>query len=315
MTQTRMTYLELCKIAGACYLHDLPVQLLYQVTRHLDVQSQRNLFLCSSQLYSRWHLQVANGDSVWQFIRNCIDITAKSVSSGICTSASLTFDLLCEDLQDRQYHTVISFWPSGRASTIRIAGRKAIWPDVILQSNWTEMTTDQFWHRLVGLPEHVKNPFFSIKSADGAGHDDIKALGQQLFTLLCSSNGILQFDVLLPAGDAQGEQHRLIVGHQVPYVHCNGSLCGDESWDIDVDKCAANPPCLQFDSMPREVAAVRAHMVNSTGRTARLPQLPRSYPVDNQAVKDFAYDGNVDVTSCLALPAALSEYMAFFAEH
>ena len=87
------------------------------------------------------------------------------------------------------------------------------------------MTTNQFWHCLIGLPEYVNNPFFSMPSADGAGFDDIKTLGQQLFTLFCGSSDNLQLNVHPPAGVAQGERHlpKLLVQHMKPLVYFDGS--------------------------------------------------------------------------------------------
>ena len=78
-------------IAGTCHLQELPDPLLYQVTSHLDVYTQRNLFLCSSQLYKTWHLQVAGDDSMWQFIRARVDLIAASTGFPVYTYGSLCF--------------------------------------------------------------------------------------------------------------------------------------------------------------------------------------------------------------------------------
>ena len=47
-----------------CPLHDLPVQLLYEISRNLDLKSQQKLFMSSRQLYSRWRLQTPAGHSL-----------------------------------------------------------------------------------------------------------------------------------------------------------------------------------------------------------------------------------------------------------
>ncbi len=53
---------------GRPYLLDLPLPLLLEVTKRLDVSSQRSLFLASSQLYSKWHLQIPEDDLEWHFL-------------------------------------------------------------------------------------------------------------------------------------------------------------------------------------------------------------------------------------------------------
>lgn len=52
--------------------------------------SYRNLFLCTSWLYSHRHLQLAEGDFVWHFNMRCIDVIAANLFSGICASASMS---------------------------------------------------------------------------------------------------------------------------------------------------------------------------------------------------------------------------------
>lgn len=165
------------------------MHLLYQVTRHLDLYSQRNLFLCSTQLYNKWHLHIATDNTVWRYIQSCIDIIAANISSGICSSASLCLTLkeLSGREQNRRFDAALKFCPSGRPSTMMIAcwppslqlqGIGRLYPDL----QWTEMTKDQFWHRLAALPARVAHALFEIASANKAGCDDLKAQGQQLCT-------------------------------------------------------------------------------------------------------------------------------------
>ena len=104
----------------ARYCRQLPfarlASLLYQVTRHLDLHSQRNLCLCSPQLYYKWHLQIALNDSVWQFIQSCTEIIAETMSSGLCRSASLCYVLkaLSGQRPDRGFDAALKFRPPGR---------------------------------------------------------------------------------------------------------------------------------------------------------------------------------------------------------
>ena len=241
------------------------------------------------------------------------------MSSGLCRSASLCFVLndLSGQRPDRRFDAALKFRPSGRPSTMMIAQwHSAVqidWgQDPVLQ--WTEMTKDQFWHRLTALPEQMVDALFGIKSANGkVGFDDLKALGQQLFSLLSNSTGNLQFH--MPAS-VEGEDFVTMtqVKHTTPFAGCdvhdahfstyaNFSVRdveprGTDCWLIDGQHCIANPPQLHFDKMPREVYAVHAYMVtNSLCFEDFLTGFDdTSYPTDSHAVRDFAYDGNLDVT-------------------
>ncbi len=64
-----------CFLAGRSALHDLPVTLLYEITRQLDLRSQQNLFMASSQLHSKWHLQISEPD--WQFFDWGLDLLSQ----------------------------------------------------------------------------------------------------------------------------------------------------------------------------------------------------------------------------------------------
>ena len=164
------------------------------------------------------------------------------------------------------------------------------------------MTKDQFWHCLTGLPD-VVDAFFSISSACGTGYDDLKLFGQQLFKFLCSSNGNLNFIVPRTAGPtAWGRcQQVLCVQHHVSCVSCdiNGvaGVCGRSHWQVDGVRCKVSCPHLHFDRMPKGVAVVDAYMVSNVGLIKQLRKgCFDSYPTANPAIREFAYDDNVDVT-------------------
>ena len=211
-------------IAGTCYLQDLPVHLLYRATQLLDLHSQHNLFLCSPQLYSKWYLQFVNADSLWQFIRSCIDLIAATLSAGVCNSGSLCFVSeefhynVPEDIPlDSMFDAAFKFRPSGKPSTMMVTHWK------VSPLKWAEMTKDQLWHYLLGLPR-LMNALSGVSSANGVGYDILNALGQQLFTLLCSSNGSLQFVVRPKDGVSQDKGHlpELQVEHHVMSFATNG---------------------------------------------------------------------------------------------
>ncbi len=43
--------------------------MLYQITRHLDVRSQRSLFLTSAAMYCKWNIQISDDDYERRFLR------------------------------------------------------------------------------------------------------------------------------------------------------------------------------------------------------------------------------------------------------
>lgn len=199
------------------------------MTGRLDPRSQRNLFVCSSQLYSKWHLQIDSSDTEWQFKRSCIDIIAANIPTGI--RANL---LLC---WKKRRERAIKFRPSGR-DTMQVAFCKNPYDRAFMQSRWKEMTKDQFWHHLLGMPECMGNALFGIKSEAGAESDDISAVGQDLFELLCSSNGNLHLAGPLAAGAVQGEwDWPKLVQRRLPRVSQDGSVSGSAYWLINGASC------------------------------------------------------------------------------
>ena len=54
-------------LSGTCSLLDLPVSLLYEITKLLDMRSQSSLYMYSTQLYQKWHLQPPTLDPQWHF--------------------------------------------------------------------------------------------------------------------------------------------------------------------------------------------------------------------------------------------------------
>lgn len=161
---------------------------------------------------------------------------------------------------------------------------------------------DQFWHHLLGLSEPVVDAVFGIESAKEANYDDLVSLGQQLFSLLCSSSGDLQFDVpeTPGVGGWSDQLTSLKVQHHMPHLGHdtrNSNLCDQSCWQIDGERCKVNTPQLLFDRMPRDVSAVRAHMVSRLASIDQLPTLHHDFcPIDNPAAQKFAYDENIDAS-------------------
>lgn len=131
---------------------------------------------------------------------------------------------------------------------------------------WTEITKEQFWHCLTALPT-VADALLDMSLVDGAGYDDLHALGQQVFALLRISTGILRFDV--PQKGVRRNYYSssmLVVKHAVEYGVNVTNL-----WQIDGAGCEVHPPHLHFCRMPRQVTAVHISIV---GNYNIFPYLP-----------------------------------------
>ncbi|KAL3134972.1 hypothetical protein ABBQ32_007931 [Trebouxia sp. C0010 RCD-2024] len=127
----------------------------------------------------------------------------------------------------------MKFRPSCK-DTMQVAFCKNPYDRAFVQSRWKEMTKDQFWHHLLGMPECMGSALFGIRSEAGAEFDDISPSGQQLFGLLCSSNGNLHLAGPLAAGAVQGEWYwPKLVQHWLPRVSKDGSVSGNTYWLIN----------------------------------------------------------------------------------
>ena len=75
-------------VHAGCPLQDLPVNLLHKITRSLDLTSQRNLFLSSSQLYSRWSLHVPEENCHWQLVKTWLKVLTENTLHNSCSATS-----------------------------------------------------------------------------------------------------------------------------------------------------------------------------------------------------------------------------------
>ena len=151
--------------AGECSIQDLPVHTIHEVTKRLDLYSQRNLFLCSPHFYRMWQLHIAKDDKTWHDMHDCINLIETSLQAGACDKALLTIYGL-----SRAPAAIIVFHPSSTKSTFMISS---------VQTKSTEMTKDQFWHHLIGLP-NLRDVNLQLISKMGARHDGLKAFAKQI---------------------------------------------------------------------------------------------------------------------------------------
>ena len=281
---------QTCGCAGACALISLPLDLLHKITQSLDLRSQRNLFLCSCHLYSKWQLYIPD-DLHWRFVQPCIDLFETASGNSICDGITLAFSgtstcwyITCQSQQQsRQFNLKHSAITSSGSRSAR-------------ETDWSGMTKDQLWHRLTGAPDLASAELSCTSHLDLLPRSDgLKALAQQTFDLLCTAKGLL----LIVMKGLKGPQPQEIGEgwHTLHITHSADPL--DENvlhWEIDNQKCIVDPPKFVFVGIPEEVKAMRAcfysynpsrHQLSNTRTIGRL------YP-QNHVLHDFAYGGNVD---------------------
>ena len=257
------------------------------ITRSLDLKSQRNLFLCSSQLYSKWHLHVPDHRD-WQFVKRSISLLENATSQGLCLEGTRSY--LCIVFKAQKHWIITS---QKHKQSVRFSLRRTF-DDT---AGWAGMTKDQLWHRLTGAPE-LAFAKMTCCSRPNPTSDQLKSLAQQTFDLLCTTKGLQKIYI-------QG--HKLLIWHAA-------DLATMPYWEIDGVRCIADPPTIRFDDMPEGVTGVQAHLISRTpiGQFGSEPGFPDSIMVSSDyevgsftgpdatflpdsEVHGFAYKGNVDI--------------------
>lgn len=273
-------------------MSDLPLHVVYKITRSLDLRSQRNLFLCSSQLYSKWQLHVPD-DALWQFVRKCINLLKKASADGLCAASStisLNFSpspfwyITCQhQQQSMQFNLTQSF---------------SINTDTTDGPHRSGMTKNQLWHRLTGAPDLASAEFSCFSHSKLLPRSNgLKAFAQQTFDLLCMNKGLLlMFMKGLEESSEDMEEgcHNLHIAHAADPKDPAKTLL---HWEIDGEECIVEPPKIVFDDMPEEVTATGAHFYSHTPNLRQLTDIQglTYFNLESQVIHDFAYQGNVDI--------------------
>ena len=277
-------------------MSDLPLHVVYKITRSLDLRSQRNLFLCSSQFYSKWQLHVPD-DVSWQFAKQCVNLMEKASADGLLDfnssisldfGASLCWYITCQHQQQSIYFNLKQAAPINSDST----------------PTWSAMTKSQLWHRLTGAPD-LASAEFSCNSHPELlpSSDGLKAFAQQSFDLLCMTKGLLLMFMkgLEESSKELARKTTVEEGcHILHIAHAADPKDPAESllvWEIDNEKCIVNPPNIVFEDMPEEITAIRAHFYSQHPNLNQVPDIQGLpyFNLESQVIQDFAYKGNVDI--------------------
>lgn len=284
-----------CLVAGST-LDTLHEPLLREVTKYLDLHSQRNLYMTGPWLYSHWRMQTLPQDSHWHFLNWCLDQMPQMLPED-GRHGTLSYIML--ELSDQRAVKVeLIMAGSGYKLTMQhhvgfahacqcMRCQQKACPSCIC------LTKDQVFHRLLGGPL-VTRAFmhFSTPRPDSSvslGVQQFWALAKHLLCLLGDSgHGAVQFvvddpDDFMPCPEEEN-----------PHV----IVCCDKGhWTIDGRPCLAKPPKLNLDSMPEYVKAMQLTLFNP-GQFAvnRLNQVYGFLDFDSRRAckQEFAYNGNID---------------------
>ena len=273
-------------------MSDLPVHLVYKIIRSLDLRSQRNLFLCSSQLYSKWQLHIPD-DKHWQFVQACINMLEKATANGLCDASSISLGFV--GTSTGSVIGCLAQQQSGHFHLEQISNESHGITD---GPRWSSMTKDQLWHRLTGAPD-LASAELSCNSHPQLlpGSNGLEAFAQQTFDLLCITQGLLLiFMEGLEDAEEEGDEgcHTINITHAGDPKPSPGDVL---HWEIDDETCIVDPPKFVFDDMPEEVTAIRAQFYSYNPSMSQLMDthgFACFYP-ESQVLLDFAYKGNVDI--------------------
>lgn len=277
-----------CTSAGKCSFDDLPRTLLYNNCGIMDFESQRNLFMVSPYLYSKWSLDVSLQGHNWDTLSSCIQLLEHTAAKGSCDTDRTSLKAYLADqttaqiscLQQHNLFVVVVF--QKRVSKSRRHPRTL----------WAGLTSQLLWRRLAAGPG-LLSASMTFVSKPALDWYKLKALAQKLFSLLCESEGFLLF--YLPSVSTYNQpQSSLLVTHFY------------NSWTIDHPKCTVFTPELNFDMMPQDVISIEARVFSAGTEQAILLRSTYSacqcahFTPGNQHKVNFAYNRKV-ISKCGAV--------------
>ena len=257
----------------------------------MDIESQRNLFMVSPYLYSKWSLDVSQQDHNWDTLSSCIQVLEHTAVAESCDTdrtpnkAYLADQTTAQISRLQLLNLFIVVVSQKRVSNSR-QHHRTIWADLTLQL---------LWRRLAASPGLLSASMtFTSKFA----HDwyKLKALAQKMFSLLCESEGFLLFYLPSVSTDNQ-PQSSLLITHFY------------NSWTIDLQQCTVFTPELDSNMLPQDVVSIEARVFSAGTKQAILLRSTDSacqcaqFTPDNQHKVNFACS-SVDVDAWAAQQTA-----------
>ena len=279
--------------SGQNLLLDIPVPILYEITKRLQVRSQCNLFLASSYLYSKWRLQILEEDHDWHFLSSCLDFLVQTSSDCISDrtkchvtaqcDADLTKVCVCCPLPEGQFW--YKSWSRPASSHHRTF--------LLMHDLMSSPTQEFLFHKIAG-GRGLLSASMVWRVRPRANQYELQSAGQQLFDRLKQTRGFLK----LVFNDAW--QPNDYDPYEMP--PCLLIMHYDGGWTIDGVPCIRTPPKLDFDLMPRSFVSVEAKLYSKgvaktvwdedVAEAQKYAEFDPSY----EALTAFAYRGNLEFT-------------------
>ena len=279
--------------SGQNLLLDIPVPILYEITKRLQVRCQCNSFLASSYLYSKWRLQVLNEDHDLHFLSSCLDFLAQTSSDSISDGtkchvtaqcdADLTKVYVCCPLPEGQFW--YKSWSRPASSHHRTF--------LLIRDLMSSPTQEFLLHKIAGgLGLLSASMVWRVRPR--ANQYELQSAGQQLFDRLKQTRGFLKL-VLNDTWEINDDD-----SYEMP--SCLLMTHYDGGWTIDGVPCILSPPKLDFDLMPRSIVSVEAKFYSKgvaktvwdedVAEAQNYAEFDPSY----EALTGFAYKANVEFT-------------------
>ena len=213
------------------HLHTLPSTVLYEVTKNLDVSSQRSLFLASLQLYKTWHLQLSEEDHEWQFLNWSLDVLAQISSQSGCdmrieidayfSDTDHQAKILCSGKQHNCFGAILFF--NDKHSY------RSLW--IPVYCNQGSLTKEQVLKRCISRPGLDGSSIaFTLKHT--TNQQELRALAHHFFSLVHKHKGYVVFRFARRAN--------LLVTH-LQY-----------GWKINLKPCSVSPSVLDLTTCTEE---------------------------------------------------------------
>ncbi len=211
----------------------------------MDIESQRNLFMVSPYLYSKWSLDVSQQDHNWHTLSSCIQLLAHTAAAGSCDTDRTSMKAYLADQTTAQ----ISRLQQQNLFVVVVSQKRVSNSRRHPQTVWAGLTLQLLWRRLAASPG-LLSASMTFASKPALDWYKLKALAQKLFILLCESEGFLLFYLPSVSTDNQ-PQSSLLITHFY------------NSWTIDHQKCTVFTPELNLDMMPQDVISIEARVFSA----------------------------------------------------
>lgn len=271
-------------------LLDLPSPLVYEITKLLDVRSQRSLFMTHSQLYAMWHVRSPVHDPEWRHFSWCLDqleqaSTVEGYDSLLCCAQAFFQSLKVQIFYSKVvqgFRLVAIFHP-----TLRECRKGSKTHSLAV----TCKTQDDVFNKII-TAEELDYGELVLVSKLNLELQQYQVMAKDMFDkLLLVTQGRMTLHLSKPLLNTSAQNNdfpkrdpgMLVVHDQYTF------------WTIDRERCFVSTPTLNFDKLPEDVTKVTANYLNhkNAAWSADAEHVQVHFDLNSIPKKDFAYNGNV----------------------